>query len=1287
MSQLISETPTTKPDFLSRPLSVVWALDWEKTIYLLFALLALVTRLWALGDRVMSHDESLHTQFSWQHFRGDGYSHTPLMHGPFLFHITPLFYWLFGASDFSSRLPVALFGVVLATAFPYLLRPWLGKVGALFTSFFLLISPFITYYSRYIRHDIYVIVWAMVIFVATWYYLRTRKETMLWWFAGGLALMYSTKEVSFIYTAIFGSFLVIRLALRIFLGPWLRHSWTRITRPLIVAALALVLTAGAFAAMQLSERVTPEAAPTATASEDQGFAADPEEQAPVSSEPAASGRERVLRLLQVAGLITFGLAIFFAVKQFRPHIDELPEFDLIVLYSTLLLPALSPFMVVVAGFNPIDYSMNVCELAGQESMSMLELFIARLTNPTCLSVFFASPLVRTGFFVVLTLGLAAAAGLWWNQRRWLIAAAIFHTIFLVLHTSVFTNPGGWGTGMVGALGYWLEQQEVQRGSQPWFYYLFVVPFYEFLPIIFSFLAIRLWARGQRLNRILGYWISLLLASTFAYSFGNWLINREAVLSGGESSSLVAIIVAVLVLLIGAVYWQLVHQKRLKREYDLGRSWRGLVQVEELVGFVPMLVWWLMGVWLAYSYAGEKMPWLTTHFVIPMALLGGWYFNEKFLGFSLREMTSRWALLSLLLTVVFVVTAFFTVRPLIIGHVALGDQSRSNLIALGSLLGTLLLAALAFWALREVGRRLAPPVRRRTWLLGAFALLSLLTMRFTYLASWPNADYATEFMVYAHAGPAVKDVVMDRVETLSQRMHGDKSIRVAWGDDGTWPMQWYLRDYPNRLYAGKTPSANISDYPIVIAGHRDMNAFENLLSDRDYLKEDYIFLWWPMEEYRKFSWNGLFGLSDVRNAEGSSATGRGLQSAEVRRALWDIFFYRNYERYSELFGNVYSDDQWRLRAELRLYIRRDALANLWDYGIEAARIEPPVDPYAEGELQLTPNLVIGTGGTGEGELFAPRNLAVGPDGNLYVLDSGNHRVVVFDQNGAVLRSWGNFGVAPGQFNEPWGIVVDDEAVYVADTWNHRVQTFRLDGEFVASVGQSGTVAELGSESGGYFFGPRSLALVGEDQFLVTDTGNHRLQLYDRNGNFVRTIGQLGANPGQFNEPVGLASADGRIYLADTWNARIQRFTGGFFAELDWSIDGWQGDSTENKPYLAVDSRGNVYATDPENSRVLIFSSDGQYLGRFGRPGATTDALGLPNGIAIDAEDNVYLADARNSRILRFGADDFAELGPSPGGDLDAGMQDEPADSPFFEEEAPEQPPEELAPSPTPPDNGE
>src|SRR5512135_982310 len=120
-------------------------LDVEKTLYLIFIVLAILTRFWALGDRGMSHDESLHTYYSWNLYKGGGFSHTPLMHGPFRFHLDALVYSIFGADDFTARVPTAIFGVILVFL-PYALRRWLTRTGAVVTSFMLLISPSIMYH-------------------------------------------------------------------------------------------------------------------------------------------------------------------------------------------------------------------------------------------------------------------------------------------------------------------------------------------------------------------------------------------------------------------------------------------------------------------------------------------------------------------------------------------------------------------------------------------------------------------------------------------------------------------------------------------------------------------------------------------------------------------------------------------------------------------------------------------------------------------------------------------------------------------------------------------------------------------------------------------------------------------------------------------------------------------------------------------------------------------------------------------------------------------------------------
>ena len=1237
-------TPEPKTDLLSRPLLASVNLDWEKIAYFVILLAAIVTRLWGLGDRVMSHDESLHTQFSYQFFIGDGFSHTPLMHGPFLFHITPIFYWLFGDSDFSARLPVAIFGIILVLM-PYFLRHWLGKVGALVTSFLFLISPYVTYYSRYIRHDIYVIVWAMIIFIAIWHYFRTKEDKYLWWFAAGNALMFSTKEVSFIYVAIFGSFLVLRLLPQVWLAPWLRNNLNKLASPVLLALLGFLLVSGGLLAQRI---VAAQEEPPIAADESGVFAANPETDATLSAADTNNAVETRLGWVEIVGIFAFSGGLFWLAVRFRPFLKNYAEFDLIVLFITLILPMASPLFVTLAGGKPLDYTnqMNGCLVVGQESMTAVQIFLARIGSLACWGNFVNSSLFLTALFLIITLAAAVLVGLWWDQRRWLVAALIYHSIFFVLYTSVFTNIGaGWTSGTIGSLGYWLEQQGVQRGNQPDFYYFFVVPLYEFLPLIFSLLAMRFWLYKQKINQMVGYWVTAVLLALLGYSLSTWIFNLDNAVMGEAISKLPGILVGILILGVAILAWFFIRREQILRAHGLESGMLSLVSPDIMCDMVPFVTWWLMLTWVAYSIAGEKMPWLSTHFTIPMGLLAGWYINERFKEFDWREVFSRQAMIFAGLTLGLILALFVALGPVLLGKVQLGNQQLGNLTQLGQLLGGIVLAAIVFWFWQQVREGVNGRLRRPMVILSLFTLLSLLTIRFTYMSSWPNADYAREFMVYAHGAPAAKSMVLDQIETLSMRMFGDKSIRVAFGGSGvSWPFTWYMREYPNRVYFGETPSATLNESPIVIVGRSNWDEVDRLLGN-NYTYRTYTYLWWPMEEYRNISWAAILG--DPNRPEGVER--RGLLNPNVREALWDIFFYRDFTKYSQVFGGTLTDGQWPLRDDLRLYVRKDVLADLWDYGIETVGAPGLEVPYEQGEIQVVPELVInpsGIAGNGDDQLFAPRNVAVSGDGRIYVLDSGNQRIQVFDATGQLLDSWGGPGAGNGEFNAegqgPWGLAIDDNFVYVADTWNHRVQKFTLDGQFVGSYGRPGnTVDDPNGQGLGLFFGPRDVAIVNDDRVLVTDTGHHRVQIMDAQGNFIGQLGagndQFGSALGQFYEPVGVATGpDGFVYVADTWNGRIQQFTSDLIPVNEWLLDtGWPANtSINNKPYLAVDSVGRVYITDPEAPRVLIFDQLGNYIGKFGQFGVDASSFNLINGIFIDAQDNIYVVDAGNNRVLKY-----------------------------------------------------
>jgi hypothetical protein len=693
----------------------------------------------------------------------------------------------------------------------------------------------------------------------------------------------------------------------------------------------------------------------------------------------------------------------------------------------------------------------------------------------------------TAAFLIATLIVSILVGLWWNRRRWLIAAAIYHGIFLLLFSSIFTNPAGWTSGMVGSLGYWLAQQAVERANQPSYFYLIVLPLYEFLPLLLSLLAIHLWSRQNRITRFLGNWVVVLLVAYVAYSFTNWISNRN-LLEEGTESNLAGIVVFIAIIVAYGLYLIIVRSRR-DTDSDLDSvSWRDLFDVDQIFGFIPYAVWWFLASWLIFSMAGEKMAWLSTHFLFPMALLAGWYINERFVSADLFEIRSNRFALLVGLVAVLLIAAVIGLSPLLLGRIDFGDQTTENLQNSGRLLGSLLILGILIYFIIRVGRGFKAGTRKRAWLVGILGFLALLTIRFTYMSSFVNKDNTTEFLVYAHGAPATKAEVIPQLEDLSSRLTGDKGIQVAFDNDSSWPYTWYLRDYPNRIYFGENPGRNIAEAPVVIVGSQNWGKVEPILGD-NYESRTYTFLWWPMEDYRNISWNAVLGDPQI-----DPEFRRGLTDPEVRQALWDIFLYRDYEKYGQVFGGTYTAGEWPLRHDLRMYIRKDSLATLWDHGFDAIAAEPPIDLYAENDIAFDPVQIVGESGSSPGQLMQPRNIAVGPDGNLFVADSGNHRIQVFGPDGQFIRSWGSFGTDPGMFNEPWSLAVDDQYVYVADTWNHRIQVFTHAGDFVSQFGQSGSPV-AGDEGGGLFFGPRDIVLLDDGNLMVTDTGNHRVQIFD------------------------------------------------------------------------------------------------------------------------------------------------------------------------------------------------
>ena len=196
---------------LPRPV-VDWSawrrLEWQTWVFLAIVVVALGTRLWDLGGRTLHYDEILHAHYSWRFAEGLGYSHNPLTHGPLLFHIAAGSFWLFGSNDVTARLVPALFGTALV-GLPWLLRKQLGIYGVLATASLLALSPSILYFGRFIRNDIYMAVWLLLLVAIVCRHLERPRTRLLVAWVVVWALAYSTKESAFLLAGIFGLFLFI----------------------------------------------------------------------------------------------------------------------------------------------------------------------------------------------------------------------------------------------------------------------------------------------------------------------------------------------------------------------------------------------------------------------------------------------------------------------------------------------------------------------------------------------------------------------------------------------------------------------------------------------------------------------------------------------------------------------------------------------------------------------------------------------------------------------------------------------------------------------------------------------------------------------------------------------------------------------------------------------------------------------------------------------------------------------------------------------------------------------
>ncbi len=410
------------------------------TIVLAFVALALVLRLWELGERPLHHDESLDAWWSWRFRNGQYDGYDPVYHGPLRFYITAGFYEIFGESDAVARLFSALSGTAVV-GLPWFLRRELGRPGTIAAAAALTISPTMLYYSRFGREDAQMVFLTLLAMVLGLSYLRRPRISTATALAFTLSCSFAIKESTYLFG-------------------------------LLLAVFLLIIVAAQFDAQN---RVA------------LGLESDADKLNPAFISTSVLFAAAGLTVVSVVGHLSGEL------------------FPLIALYMA----GLVAFVSVTA--------------------------LPRLRVRKSDADFEWPSLVRS-------IGAIGYLG-------WAIALGVFAVSWFLFFTVWGKVPGDWATGFTRAIEYWDSQQEVNRGGQPWYYYFYALPIYE--------------------------WLFVLLA------------------------------------VVGA--------------------WRGLRRPTMMS---VLMVWFAVGSMILYSYAGERMPWLIAHPLLPILILAAmgvqhlWQYRDR-----------------------------------------------------------------------------------------------------------------------------------------------------------------------------------------------------------------------------------------------------------------------------------------------------------------------------------------------------------------------------------------------------------------------------------------------------------------------------------------------------------------------------------------------------------------------------------------------------------------------------------------------------------------------------------
>ena len=1281
MNQTVSGDPTE-----ANILPISWAnrslrISWELALYTLILLLAIFTRFYILDARVMSHDESLHTYFSYVFYQEGNFEHTPLMHGPLLFEVNALIYAIFGANDFTARIYPATLGILLVLS-PILFRRWLGRETALIACLLLLISPITLYYNRYIRHDTPVLFFAVVLLWSILMYLEESgsqkfRNRYLYLLAISLLLCFASKENTFIYLGIFSSYFFLFWIFRViekYVGISVRRAFSLLLLAIVLGIFVSILMSGILAislneydsfsgrinaiSNGFSRLFSPETIPLNQEGSVNQFLID-------QNDSEHLGFNSFLLWSSILFLGASSLIIGPAIFVFRR--STLPWKEII----TILIIAIFVMIALVS-----------LESRSLEAIPGIAPSPKALTNSYQVnSLPFFSVWILT-LIIIVSSYLLAKSGFWRAMRAFpefdVLVVLVTLTVPWLSATLITAMGPGFPYGEeintqilpdiaraviesirsvipINLPGYDESTLNFNHNTQIW---QIILSLFPVLPFFISSAAVGIaWNRKRWITLAIIYFglYAVIFTSIFSNinglgsglvsSLGYWL-GQQGVRRGSQPQYYYTGIILPLyeyLPIIGSFLATIAGIYQFWRNKTLAYS-EGIMNSLKIFNWPSFFAWWGVLAIFGYTLAGEKMPWLGIHMAFPLIMLSACFFgpvlktidwcqviNIGWLPYVLMPGVTWgiWRIINFMLRGLGPFRGLTTV-----------DQRYTTLW-----FGAVLLTVFFLWLIYREGKRKEWRIIHQTSFLGIFTIFCVLTARTAFAASFINYDYAKEFLVYAHSAPQVKYVI-NLLSEISERSVNGKDLRFGYAGDGvSWPLEWYLRDFPNSIYYGVEPDLNtLQQEDVLILGPNLHQSYSDLLSV-DYSIQKYLRLWWPNQDY--------FHLTPARINKLFDFAPNNHYSYNLRSGLLDIFWSRDFTHYNNTMGVSPDISNWNPASHMYLYLHRDLATQIWSFDLDPVGVirSKQIDP--ENICPLFTDTSEGTLLLADSSIGYPAGI-VAKNEQILIADEQNHQIRLYSYTGELLEMHGDHGdiydpddpnFQSGQsgdeiiLNRPNGVIfTEDDTLFVADTWNYRIQKLNISGDVELIWGEQlayGANAPIEPVSG--FWGPRDLLIDSLGYVYVADTGNKRIRVYTESGTHIFDIGEGGSLLGQLEEPGSIAidHNSGELFVSEWWNQRVSVFSlsGNFLRSFPYPVTRQREGVAAQ---IAIDpQRQLLYLSIPHQNRLVLLDYFGNCLSSLG-PYSNDHVNNFQNvtDITVDETGNLLVADNVAKKIILY-----------------------------------------------------